>query len=211
VLGLVAWLLMLNGVLGRVEGGLLVLLYVAGVTAVWRREHEPPMVGEIAELDRGPGDRAVPTEEATGRALLVVLLGVLGMVAGGVFAVRGAEGLVDAFGVGESVIGLTALAMATSAEMLALVWAAQRRGLTEVVVAGAVGAVCYNVTVSLGLAALVSPLALGRHNVVIDVALLTAVLVLVLLTGARSGRLPRPVGLLLVAGYPLVTGWLFSR
>jgi hypothetical protein len=43
------------------------------------------------------------------------------------------------------------------------------------------------------------------------VALLTAVLGLVLLAGARSGRLPRPVGLLLVAGYPLVVGWLFAR
>ncbi len=30
VLGAVAWLFMLNGVLGRLEGGVLVLLYVAG-------------------------------------------------------------------------------------------------------------------------------------------------------------------------------------
>jgi cation:H+ antiporter len=210
-LGAVAWLFMLNGVLGRVEGALLVLLYVVGVVAVWRREHEPPVVGELAELadlDESPGDGS---EADTGRALLMVLLGVLGMVAGGVLAVRGAEGLVDVFGVGESVVGLTALALATSAEMVALVWAARRRGLSEVVVAGAVGAVAYNATVSLGLAALVSPLALGRHNVIIDVALLTAVLGLVLLAGARSGRLPRPVGLLLVAGYPLVVGWLFAR
>ena len=62
-------------------------------------------------------------------------------------------------------IGLTVLALATSAEMVALVWAARRRGLTEVVVAGTVGAVAYNATVTLGLAALVSPLGLGRHNV----------------------------------------------
>ena len=60
------------------------------------------------------------------------------------------------------------LALATSAEMVALVWAARRRGLTELVVAGTVGAVAYNATVSLGLAALVSPLGLGRHNVIVD-------------------------------------------
>ena len=58
-------------------------------------------------------------------------------------------------------IGLTLLALATSAEMVALVWAARRRGLTELVVAGTVGAVAYNATVSIGLAALVSPLGCG--------------------------------------------------
>src|SRR6478735_8341095 len=154
----------------------------------------------MAELDaKGELRPSRGTDEATGKALLMVLLGLLGMVAGGFLAVRGAEGLVDALGIGESAIGLTVLALATSAEMVALVWAARRRGLTEVVVAGTVGAVAYNATVSLGLAALVSPLALGRHNVIITVAAATAVLPLVLLTSVRSGRLPRTVGVLLVA------------
>ncbi len=123
----------------------------------------------------------------------MVLLGLLGMVVGGFLAVRGAEGLVDAFGVGESVIGLTVLALATSAEMVALVWAARRRGLTEVVVAGTVGAVAYNATVTLGLAALVNPLGLGRHNVIIVVAGVTAVLPLVLLH-RHPHRLPAEAG-----------------
>jgi cation:H+ antiporter len=207
VLGAVAWLLLLNGVLGRAEGFLLVLLYVGGVVWVWRRERRPPVIGEMAELD--DLDRA-GSEEGTGRALLLVLLGLLGMVAGGALAVRGAEGLVGVLGFGESVIGLTVLALATSAEMVALVWAARRRGLTDVVVAGTVGAVAYNAGVSLGLAALVNPLGLGRHNVIIGVAGVTAVLPLVLFAG-RRGVLPRVVAVLLVAGYVAITGWLFVR
>jgi Ca2+/Na+ antiporter len=69
------------------------------------------------------------------------------------------------------------------------------------VVAGTVGAVAYNSTVTLGLAALVSPLGLGRSNVIIAVAALTAVLPLVLLTARRSGALPRAVGVGLVVAY----------
>jgi cation:H+ antiporter len=212
VLGAVAWLFLRNGVLGRLEGGILVLLYVAGVAWVWQREKEPPLIGEMAELDakdelRSPGG----TDEATGRALLLVLLGLLGMVAGGFLAVRGAEGLVGLLGISESAIGLTVLALATSAEMVVLVWAAHRRGLTEVVVAGTVGSVAYNATVSLGLAGLVSPLGLGRHNQILTVAGATALLPLVLLLGARSGRLPRPVGALLVVAYVATVALLLAR
>ena len=213
VLGAVAWLLLLNGVLGRWEGALLVSSYVGGVVWVWRREKTPPLIGEMAELEeKGElttgGER---TDEGTGKALLMVLLGLLGMVVGGFLAVRGAERLVDALGVGESVIGLTVLALATSAEMVALVWAARRRGLTEVVVAGTVGAVAYNATVTLGLAALVDPLVLGRHNVILTVAGATAVLPLVLLLGTRSGYLPKAVGLLLVVVYVGSVGLLLAR
>jgi cation:H+ antiporter len=212
VLGAVAWMFLLNGVLGRLEGGILVLLYVAGVVWVWRREQEPPLIGEMAELDaKGELRPSRGTDEATGKALLMVLLGLLGMVAGGFLAVRGAEGLVDALGIAESAIGLTVLALATSAEMVALVWAARRRGLTEVVVAGTVGAVAYNATVSLGMGALVSPLGLGRHNVILTVAGATALLPLVLLVGLRSGALPRPVGVLLVLGYVATAGFLLAR
>jgi cation:H+ antiporter len=215
VLGAVAWLFLLNGVLGRLEGLLLVLLYVGGVVWVWRREKAPPLIGEMAELEEkerehGHDGRAAP-DEATGRALLLVLLGLLGMVAGGFLAVRGAEGLVGVLHVGESVIGLTVLALATSAEMVALVWAARRRGLTEVVVAGTVGSVAYNATVSLGLAGLVDPLVLGRHNVILTAAGAAAVLPLVLLLGARSGTLPRAVGAVLVVAYVGGVGFLLAR
>ena len=209
VAGAVTVLFLWNGVLSRGEGVLLVLLYVAGVAWVWRREKQPPLIGELAELEEEDDDEPeAPTDRQTSRALLLVLLGLLGMVVGGWLAVRGAEGLVDAFHARESVIGLTVLALATSAEMVALVWAARRRGVTEVVVAGAVGSVAYNATVSVGLAALVSPLGLAKHNPITTVAVLTAVLPLVLFAGWRSGALPRTLGVLLVVGYLVATGWL---
>ena len=219
VAGIVAWVLLLNGVLGRAEGVLLVLLYAAGVTWVWRRERQPPLLGGLGELaDEGaipgllePLPRGAPDDRVTGRALLMLLLGVLGMVLGGALAVRGAAGLVDVLNLGESVIGLTILALATSAEMIALVWSARRRGLSDLVVAGVVGALAYNATVTVGLAALVSQLALGAHNVILRVAALTAVLPLTLLSARRSGVLPRTVALLLVLAYVAVTAWLLAR
>jgi cation:H+ antiporter len=203
VAGALAVLFLWDGVVSRFEGVVLVLAYAAGVIWVWRREKEPPVVGEMAERE-DDGEQ----QEDRPRALLFVLLGLLGMVFGGYLAVRGAEGLVTVFGVTESVVGLTVLALATSAEMVALVWSAHRRGLTEVVVAGAVGSVAYNATVSLGLAALVSPLGLGRASPALEIGVVTAVLPLVLLVGRRTGSLPRPLGAALLAGYLVAVGWL---
>lgn len=212
--GVLALALMLNGVLSRPEGLLLVFVYAAGVTWVWRRERRPPVIGELAEHDEEAGRRGhdVPArggEAATGRAVFLVILGLVAMVFGGYLAVRGAEGLVEVFGATDSVIGLTVLGLATSAEMVALVWAARRRGLSEIVLAGAIGSVAYNATVSLGLAALVGPLGLGMHNAVLKVGALTAVLPLVVLLG-RRGSLPRWLGVPLVAGYVAVVAWLFA-
>ncbi len=208
VAGGLAVAVMWNGVVTRAEGTVLVLVYVLGVVWVWRREKEPPVIGEMAELAEEEHEES--GREEPSRALLLVLLGLLGMVAGGFLAVRGAEGLVRAFGATESVIGLTVLALATSAEMIALVIAAHRRGVTEIALAGAIGSVAYNATISLGLASWVEPLLLGRKSPIMTVALVTAALPLVLLAGRRTGSFPRVLGVLLVAAYVGSTAWLFT-
>ena len=209
VAGLLAVAAVANGVVSRLEGTVLLLVYAVGVLWVWRRERRPPVVGELAELE--DLDERPAQQPTSSRALLTVALGLFGMVGGGFLAVQGAVGLVGVLGLTASVVGLTVLALATSAEMLALVVAAHRRGVTEVALAGAVGSVAYNATVTLGLAAWVDPLLLGRGSPVLVVGLLTAVLPLTFLVGRRTGHLPRPVGLLLVACYLLATGWLFGR
>jgi len=57
----------------------------------------------------------------------------------------------------DSAAGLTLLALATTAELFALAWAAMWRGVSEIAVAGVVGSVAYNGTASLGVAPLSAP------------------------------------------------------
>jgi Ca2+/Na+ antiporter len=88
--------------------------------------------------------------------------------------------------------------------------AAHRRGVTEIALAGAIGSVAYNATITLGLASWVDPLLLGRSTPILTVGVVTALLPLVLLAGRRTGSFPRVLGLLLVAGYVGSTAWLFT-
>ncbi len=190
-----AVLVLLDGRVGRVEGGLLVTAYVGLVALVWWREREPPALGELAELDDEEGDNE-PRRPAV--ALLFALAGVALMVVGGDLAVRGAERVVASLGRTDSAVGLTVLALATTAELFALVLSAARHDVPEIAVAGVVGSAAYNATATLGAAALARPLVADD---VLAPALLGLVLPLVLLLLTRRGQLGRPAGAGLAVTY----------
>ena len=160
---------------------------------------KPPTIGEAAEADQEEeeheeGGRSRPA--ALGLALAVG--GVTLMAAGGWVAVGGAEQVVRALRLTDTAVGLTLLALATTAELFALAWAAMRRGVSEIAVAGVIGSVAYNATVSLGAAALVRPLAVPG---ILAPAIAAAILPVALLAGTPGGRLTRLAGAVLVTGY----------
>jgi cation:H+ antiporter len=194
VAGLLALLALLDGHVGRVEGALLVAAYIGLVAVVWWREREPPKLGELAEMDDDDsgGDRSATA------GLLLSLVGVAGMLIGGDLAVHGAVRVVESFGRTDSAVGLTVLALATTAELFALVFSAVRHDVPEVAIAGVVGSAAYNATATLGAAALARPLTV--HGLVLPAAVAAALPIVVLLLATR-GRLGRPAAALLVAGY----------
>lgn len=190
--GLMA-LLVLGGGAGRVEGALLLLAYVGLVAAVWIKEKSPPAIGELAEVDEDDDAERAPVAAL---ALLVAGLGL--MTAGGAAAVEGATRLVDGTGASDSAIGLTALALATTAELFAIVLAAARHGVQEVAVAAVVGSTAYNATATLGTAALVTDLPAAG---LLGAAALAAALPLVVLAATVRSTLGRVAGAGLLAAY----------
>lgn len=131
--------------------------------------------------------------------LVLALVGVAAMGGGGWLAVGGAERLIDLTGVEGSVVGLTAVALATTAEFVALIPAAIRRGIPELAAAGIVGSVLYNSTVTLGAAALVGTLT--NTNVAGPAAVAVALTATVAVIAWLRGRIGRPTAGLLLASY----------
>jgi len=195
VAGGLAVLTLLGGHVARWEGGLLVAAYVLLIALVWWREREPPTIGELAEVSDDD-----PTDRAAGVALLLALVGIAVMTVGGKAAVEGATRLVEDLGRSDTAVGLTVLALATTAELFALVLTAARHAVPEVAVAAVVGSAAYNATATLGAAALVAPLETGP---VLLPALAGAGLPLALLVLARGGSIRRLGGAALVASYVL--------
>ncbi|MDQ1614685.1 MAG: cation:H+ antiporter, partial [Actinomycetota bacterium] len=139
VAGVIAMVALAGGHLGRIEGLVLVAGYVVLVGLVWWREREPPRLGELAELGgHEEGGQAGPARSPA-VSLILVLAGLAVMLVGGDVAVEGAVRVVDALGRSDSAVGLTALALATTAELFALVLTAMRHEVPELAVAGVVG------------------------------------------------------------------------
>lgn len=196
--GVLAALTLAGGHVGRVAGTGLVAAYVIAVAVVWRRERRPPAFGEAAEIEEADSDGGWPATRDT-RAAALVLLGVALMAGGGWLAVSGAERIVASLGLAQSVVGLTFVALATTAELFALVRAAFRRGVEELAIAGVLGSALYNATATLGAAALVRPLVVTGIG---WQAWLAAALPALLVVGAAVGkRIGRAGGGLLIATY----------
>ena len=152
---LITWWMASDGVIGRLEGGLLfgsALAYTAWLVIAARRE----------PLDRDAGFAATAPDQLEARmrpirAVLLLLVGLGVLVVGADLLVDSAVSLAAAFGVSDLVIGLTIVAVGTSLPELATSVVAARRGERDIAVGNAVGSSLFNLIVVLGGAALVGP------------------------------------------------------
>lgn len=199
-LGVIAAWMAWNGRVGRLEGGVLVALYVAYVAAIWAIERHPPVLGEVREIEEA---REVTASPRIGYDLLLVLAGIVAMSAGATVLVESVRRIASAEGL-QTELGLTIVGFATGFELVVLAWSASRRGASEAVVAGVVGSFAYNVTMTLGAAALARPLLL-RNAMVLHIPLLFMIgaLGLVILLAAGRRELSRDSGIVLLLAYPL--------
>jgi len=134
-------------------------------------------------------------------SLLVALGGLVLVVVGGRFLVDGAVSLARGFGISETVIGLTIVAVGTSMPELvtSIVAGLKRQG--DVAFGNIVGSNIYNILGIGGFTALIAPGAVPAEIVSFDNLVMigvSAVLLLVAWTGLRISRIE---GLVLLAGY----------
>lgn len=104
-----------------------------------------------------------------------VLLGLIFLVGGGELLVRGASAIAAKWGLSPLVIGLTVVAVGTSAPEFAVTVGAVAQGETDLAVGNVVGSNIANTLLILGLAALVLPLAVKKQLVRFDVPVMIGI------------------------------------
>jgi cation:H+ antiporter len=131
-------------------------------------------------------------------SLAQLLGGFVLLVLGGDFLVRGSASLAARFGISPLVVGLTLVALGTSAPEIATSVAAALSGRGDIALGNVVGSNLFNLLFILGGTALITPLAVQQKLILFDVPLM-AVLSLVVFWLAQDGAIVREEGLFLCA------------
>lgn len=128
--------------------------------------------------------------------ILLFFGGLIGLVVGAEFLVRGAGRLALRVGITPLVVGLTVVAFGTSAPELFIGIGATLQGNADVAIGNVVGSNIANVLLILGIASIISPLSVSKSLVRFDVPVMIGLTILVALA-ALTGSLSRWFGITL--------------
>lgn len=135
--------------------------------------------------------------------LLFVLAGLVALVIGGEFLVRGATALSLRLGLAPLIVGLTVVAFGTSAPEMIVSVAAVLNGSPDIALGNVIGSNIANVLIVLGLPALIAGIRTDQADLRESWALMVAATLLVMLF-AHSGPIHWPQGLIMLGGLVLV-------
>jgi cation:H+ antiporter len=157
-----------------------------------RKLHEQE-VEELEELESAP--TSVPL------IFLFTALGLVGLVVGADLMVKGAIGIAESFGVPETVIGLTIVALGTSLPELAATAVAAYRKHTDVAIANVLGSCVFNVLSILGITSMVSTLVVEPDIRNIDLWVMLAATLFVTVMLLKNCKIGRATGAVLILAY----------
>ena len=141
----------------------------------------------------------------------ILAVGFVLLIKGADFFVKGASTIARKLGVPQIVIGLTVVAMGTSAPEAAVSISAAISGNADITIGNVVGSNIMNVFVILGLTALIAPIAVDRGTIRVDMPFLIGSSILLMLMGFIREDVNRVEGLLLLATFTVYMIYLFRR
>lgn len=121
--------------------------------------------------------------------LLLLALGFVLLVKGADWFVEGAAGIADKLGIPQLVIGLTIVAMGTSAPEAAVSITAALQGTADITVGNVVGSNIMNILVILGLSSAITSIAVAKTTVRYEIPIMLFITGLFLALGAADGAL----------------------
>lgn len=119
-------------------------------------------------------------------AIVLLVVGFVFLVKGADWFVDGAAGIAARFGIPQLIIGLTIVAMGTSAPEAAVSISAALKGSADITIGNIIGSNMINILIILGLSAVITPLAVAKSTVKIEIPFMIGVTVLLLLQGLKG-------------------------
>lgn len=131
------------------------------------------------------------------KSILLIIVGLAGIILGGDLVVDSASYIAIAFGMSETLVGLTIVAIGTSLPELVTSITALKKGENQLVIGNVIGSNIFNILFVLGASSAISAIPLNS-SMLIDVILMTAVTVLCFIFGKTQDKYDKKEGVILV-------------
>jgi cation:H+ antiporter len=145
-----------------------------------------------------------------GKAVLMVIFGLAGIILGGQFVVNSASAIAASFGISETLIGLTIVAIGTSLPELVTSVAAATKGHTDIAVGNVIGSNIFNLLFVMGLSTTIHPVSIEMESIH-DAAVLTVITIVTLIPCIRHKHITRLWGAIMLVLYAAYMTYIILR
>ena len=143
-------------------------------------------------------------------SLLFVAIGLAGVIIGGNLVVDNATLIAKAFGMSQTLIGLTIVAIGTSLPELVTSIVASKKGENDMALGNVIGSNIFNILFVLGVAAAISPVGFALENI-IDIAFLIIISAITLVFAWTSKEINRKEGIIMLVLYAAYMVYICMR
>ena len=191
--------------ISRADGIILLLfftVYMYSVVELTFRNHK-----ENIE-DKNTSEEAEEKLPPVWKSLLILIIGLAGIIAGGQMTIKSATSIAQTFGMSDRLIGLTIIAFGTSLPELITSLVAAGKGQNDIAMGNIVGSNIFNILFILGIATVIRPLEIQAASY-FDIAVLIFSSITVWIMSKPKLKINRICGLFMVLIYTAYTFYIF--
>jgi cation:H+ antiporter len=187
--------------ISQLDGGILMFFFFLFMLYIFKSSHEDESTAS-----------QVSTSGHLGHAVLQIALGVVGLYFGGQWVVSGAAGFAQMWGVDDALIGLTIIAIGTSAPELVGSAVAAYRNETDIAVGNVVGSNIFNLLWVLGLTSSIVELPFDViTNTDLVMVIVSSALIILAMVSSRRYVVQRSHGILFICLYVAYLFYVVQR
>ena len=144
------------------------------------------------------------------KSIIFIIIGLAGIVLGGDLVVNSASDIAIAFGMSETLVGLTIVAIGTSLPELVTSLTALKKGENQLVIGNVIGSNIFNILFVLGASSAISTIPLSQ-SMLADIILMVAVTILCYIFGKTQDKYDKKEGIILIVLFIIYMAFAILR
>ena len=144
------------------------------------------------------------------KSLIFIVIGIAAIILGGNWVVNGATAIAYKFGMSETLVGMTIVAVGTSLPELVTSMVAAKKGESDIALGNVIGSNIFNIIFILGFSCLVSPITVGMEAI-IDTAFAIVITIIGLVFAGTKLKFERWEGGVFIGTYVVYLTYMILR